>query len=175
MAGFDPIRVKRALDDFGEAVINQARENLSQRGNPAYGGDMNASYSLSDNMTFQSRAMKNSLSAYFDLTDYALYQDQGVNGTEQNRGSRFSYGSRGPSQRMVSNIADWMEDKGIDFEERTAKQKAWKIADNVIKRGLRKTLFFSDAYEMAFAELPEELVEAFGLDLDDFFNFILRE
>jgi hypothetical protein len=44
MAGFDPIRVKRALDDFGEAVINQARENLSQRGNPAYGGDMNASY-----------------------------------------------------------------------------------------------------------------------------------
>lgn len=175
MAGFDPIRVKQALDRFGENVLSQARENMSQRGNPSYGGNMNASYSLNNNMTFQSRAMKNSFSAYFDLSDYGLYQDQGVNGTEQNRGSRFSYGSRGPSQRMVSNIQDWMEDKGIDFKERTAKQKAWKIADNIIKRGLRQTLFFSDAYEQAFAELPEELVEAFGLDLDDFFNFILKE
>jgi hypothetical protein len=172
---FSPERVQRALDEFGQAVLNEARANLQSKGSFMNGGNMNASYNLSRTMNFQSRAMKNSLSAYFDLGEYGLYQDQGVNGTETDQGSPYSYRANGPSPQMVSNIARWMDSRGIGFSERTEKQKAWKIADNIIKRGLRRTLFFSEAYEQAFAELPEDIVEAFALDLDDFFNFIIKE
>jgi len=168
MASFNPIQVKQALEEFGNTVIGEARRNLEARG-------MNASRSLSRNLDFQSQVMKNSIFAYFDLGKYGLAQDQGVDGTQQSQGSPYRYSAKGPSPEMVSNIQSWMSARGIGFEELNSKKKAWKIADNIIKRGLKRTLFFSEAYERAFAELPEELVEAFGLDLDDFFNFIIKE
>lgn len=175
MAAFDPTRVRQALQEFGESVTNQARENLRQRGSSFNGGDMNATGKLNSVINFNSRVMKNSIFAYFDLGEYGLYQDQGVNGTVRSQGSPYSYAADGPSPEMVSNIQRWMSARGIGFNETRSKHKAWKIADNIIKRGLRRTLFFSDAYEQAFSELPEDIVEAFALDLDDFFNFIIKE
>lgn len=164
---FSPERVKQALDNFGKDVIEGARQNLESRG-------MNASYRLSNNMSFQSVASKNSFSAFFYLGPYAMYQDQGVNGTEQGRGSEFSFTTDKPSFAMVNRIEDWMASKGIGFKEVRARQKAYAISTNILREGLGKTLFFTEAYERGFELLPEELVEAFGLDIDDFFNFILK-
>lgn len=168
MASFSPDRVKQALEAFGMSVIKQAQENLDRN-------NMNASYRLRNSMSFESTVSKNSLSAFFYLGPYAMYQDQGVNGTQQDRGSEFNFTTDRPSKGMVLRIQDWMADKGIGFEELSSRNKAYAISTNILRNGIRKTLFFSEAYEKAFAELPEELVEAFALDMDDFFNFIISD
>lgn len=164
---FDPVRVRQALDEFGERVLEGARQNLDAQ-------NMNASYKLKNSMSFQSVVSKNSLSAFFYLGPYAMFQDQGVDGTEQARGSEFRFTTDRPSFSMVNRIEDWMANKGIGFDEVEARQKAYAISTNILRSGLRKTLFFSEAYEKGFSQLPEDLVEAFGLDIDDFFNFIIE-
>lgn len=166
MAAFNPIKVKQALEAFGMTVLSEARRNLDSRG-------MNASYKLRNSMTFNSRVMRNSLSASFDLSSYALAQDQGVDGTEQSQGSPYSFKDDRPSKSMVANIQSWMADKGIGFTELTSKQKAYAISTNILRNGLKRTLFFTEAYEKGFSQLPDELIEAFGIDIDDFFNFII--
>ena len=166
MASFNPTRVKQALEEFGMTVLEEARRNLDRRG-------MNASYKLRNSMTFDSTVSKNSLSAFFYLGPYALAQDQGVDGTEQGRNSPYSFTTDKPPMRMVMNIQDWMADKGIGFSELTSKQKAYAISTNILRNGLKRTLFFTEAYEKGFSTLPDDLIEAFGIDIDDFFNLII--
>jgi hypothetical protein len=44
------------------------------------------------------------------------------------------------------------------------------LARSIFNNGLKKSLFFTKPFEAAYKKLPQELVEAYGLDAIELFN-----
>jgi len=45
----------------------------------------------------------------------------------------------------------------------------------VFNYGIKPTKFFTDPFEKEFKELPDEVVEAYALDIENFMKFILKD
>ena len=52
---------------------------------------------------------------------------------------------------------------------------AFATAKTVYHQGIKSSLFFTKPFEAAFSRLPQELIEAYGLDIEDFLEFTLNE
>ena len=170
---FDPVRTKQVLNSFGESVIAKAKQNLDSR-------DINASGDLRDRkMSFVAKVMPNSISLSFNLGEYGEGIDQGVGGTQNPiAGSPFRFKKEKPSGQMVSNIVQWASDKGVTLKGNNSRQisfSAFKMATYILQNGIRPTNFFRDAYEEYFKELPDDISETFGLEIEDFFEFIFNK
>jgi hypothetical protein len=48
------------------------------------------------------------------------------------------------------------------------------ISNSIFEKGIKPSLFFTKPFEKAFKNLPNELVEAYGLDVEDFLAFTLN-
>jgi len=57
----------------------------------------------------------------------------------------------------------------------TQEQGAFAIQNAIYRKGIKPTEFYSKPFERAFKTLPEDLVEAYGLDVDDFITFVIKE
>lgn len=49
------------------------------------------------------------------------------------------------------------------------------ISRSIYLKGTTETKFFRNAYEQTFKELDNNVVEKFGLDIDSFLEFTLKE
>ena len=67
----------------------------------------------------------------YTWNDYGDYQDAGVNGTEQSRGSQFSYTTKRPP------IQPWLDKK-------LSKQSAFAITNSIFKKGFKGTRWITD-------------------------------
>ena len=102
----------------------------------------------------------------------------GVNGTEQRRGSPFSYGSKQPPS---SAIRQWMKvkpirlrDKSGAFIEQTESRlssAAFLIARSIKKKGIPSLKYWDIAYKETFTKAEKKLGEAFAKDLFSHFAF----
>ena len=45
----------------------------------------------------------------------------------------------------------------------------------IFKKGIKPSLFFTKPFEAAFKNLPDELVEAFGLDVENLIKYSLKD
>ena len=54
-------------------------------------------------------------------------------------------------------------------------QTAQLITRSIYLKGTKPTLFFSKPFEKGFEKLPQDLVEAYGLDIESFLKFTLKE
>lgn len=170
---FDPVRTKAVLNSFGENVIAKAKENLDNR-------DINASGDLRDKkMRFVAKVMPNSINVTFDLGEYGQGIDQGINGYGKGLyNTQFSFKDPRPSARMIDNIIDWANDKGVSLRGnnwRQVRASAYNMSRYILENGIKPTNFFSDAYEEYFKQLPEDIAETFGLEIEDFFEFIFNK
>ena len=102
--------------------------------------------------------------------EYAIFVNEGVNGTESAYTTRFSYGSKQPP---IEPILQWMKEKPLrlrdpetnQFVKATeAKKKgvAFAIARNIRKHGIAPTHFMDDAIE----ERIEALKEIMGVKIE---------
>ena len=170
---FDPVKMKKVLNSFGDSVVAKAKENLDNK-------NINASNDLRDKkMVFVSKVMPNSISLKFDLGEYGQGIDQGINGYGKNNYStKFSFKDPRPSARMIDNILQWANDKGVSLRGnnwRQVRASAYNLSRYILENGIKPTYFFQNAYEEHFRTLDRDLVEAFGLDVDDFFEFIFKK
>lgn len=151
------------LEKFRDYVIEQAKNNLSRLGKD--GGK------LYDSIEGRVKANDNSFEMEFSMEDYGIFQDKGVSGKERKYNTEFSYKDKMPPPRAFDK---WMVRKGIaprkngKFQSRKGLQFA--IARSVFKNGIKPSLFFTKPFEKAFKQLPEDLIEAFGLDAVKLFN-----
>jgi hypothetical protein len=53
------------------------------------------------------------------------------------------------------------------------KALGWAIARSVYKKGIKPSLFFTKPFEAAFERLPEEMVESYGLTIENFLIQVL--
>jgi len=158
--------VKKALDTFGKRVQQQARANLTRN-------KMNASKGLYESTKYDLTVSPNSFILSFDLENYWQFQDSGVSGTERKFNTPFSYKTKKPPAQIFEK---WAKLKGIKPRNKQGKFTTYKsfgfaVASAIFKRGIKPTKFFTKPFENEFKKLPEEVVEAFALELDDLLTF----
>ena len=158
------------LEQFRDYVIQQARSNLSKL-------KKNHTRKLYDSIKGEIKAMPNSLRLYFDMADYGFFQDKGVSGTKKKYDTPFSYTNKMPPPKAFDK---WIVKKGIaprkkDGKFTTRKGLKFAIARSIFEKGIKPSLFFTKPFEKAFKNLPDEMIEAYGLEAEETFNTIMEE
>ena len=105
---------------------------------------------------------------------------------------RFGTGSaKGKWGQFIASLEKWAKRKNLRLREfKTVKGKkvstgkyvkgnyksiAYVVAGNIYNRGLKPSLFFTKPFEQGFKKLPDELLEAYGLDVEEFLQFTLNK
>ena len=158
---------QKALSLFAKNVVQESKNNLRDQ-------KKNASYKLWKSITYDLKVHKNSFSLDFLMEDYGQYQDKGVSGKLRKFDTPFTYKSDAPPP---SAFDKWIVAKGIaprnkgKFASRKGLQRA--IARRVFNYGIKPSLFFTKPFEKYFKNIPDEVVEAYGLDIETFLKFTL--
>ena len=158
------------LEHFRDYVIQQARSNLSKL-------KKNSTRKLYESIQGEIKVMPNSLRVYFDMEDYGFFQDKGVSGTKRKYDTPFSYTTKMPPPKAFDK---WMIKKGISPRNKAGKFQTRKglqfaIARSIFEKGIKPSLFFTKPFEKAFKNLPNEMIEAYGLEAEETFNTIMEE
>jgi hypothetical protein len=159
--------VQKELERFRDYVIETSKKNLVRLKK----SDGKLYKSLRGNV----KTMPNSISIEFMMEDYGIYQDAGVNGLKQKRGSKYSYRKGVPNAKMLKSLDVWLRRKGLSPRDKSGKfvkrtSMKFALARSIFNKGLKKSLFFTKPFEAAYKRLPEELVEKYGLDALKLFN-----
>ena len=151
------------LEKFRDYVIEEAKKNLSRLGKD--GGK------LYDSIEGRVQANENSFEMEFSMEDYGIFQDKGVSGKRKKYNTEFSYKDKMPPPRAFDK---WIVRKGIAPRKQgkfaSRKSLQFMIARGVYMNGIKPSLFFTKPFEKAFKELPDTLIEAFGLDAVKLFD-----
>jgi hypothetical protein len=162
----------KVLTKFTKYVVSQSRANLTRK-------NKNVKGKLYDSIKGESTTSKNSIGLYFEMEDYGAYQDSGVKGkssgnslsTFKQGGFRFGTGT-GKKGGLTEGINQWVKDRRFQFKDNKSgrflsyEQTAFIITRSIYQKGIEATRFFSKPFEVGFERLPEELVEAYALDVE---------
>jgi hypothetical protein len=164
--------VQKELTRFGKYVVQQSRSNLSKK-------DKNVSSKLYNSIGYESKANPNSIEFSFSMLDYGNFQDKGVSGKEKRYDTPYAYTNKRPPSQP---LAEWAKKRNIRlrddkgrFSKGNYKTIGIILANSIYKKGIKPSLFFTRPFNLAFEKLPEELVEAYSLDLDNFLKFTLND
>jgi len=162
---------KESLEKFRKFVAQQSRSRLSKAGK----NDSKGLYKKLDGVL---KVSPNSFKLSWDL-GYGNFQDKGVSGTEKKYDTPYSYKSKMPP---IKPLADWAKRKGIKLRDEKGKFKkggyktlGFLIARSIQRKGIKPSLFFTKPFEQGFKKLPDELLEAYGLDVEEFLQFTLNK
>jgi hypothetical protein len=163
-------QTKKYLNDFAKYVIQQSRSNLTK-------GDKNVNKKLYNSLDNEIEVGANSFRLAFLMEDYGKFQDKGVSGTENKYNTPFSYKSKKPPLRPIT---DWVKNRRFQFRQKDGKfmsyqSTAFLVRNSIFKKGIKPSLFFTKPFEKAFERLPDELVEAYGLDVEQFLEFTINK
>jgi len=168
------METKLYLDKFGKYVVQQSKTNLTKK-------DKKDKGDLYDSIGYDLEVGRNSFSLYFKMTDYGQFVDKGVKGkTSSSRApnSQFRFGTgSGKKGGLTNGIDGWVKRKRIQFKDRKSGKfmsydsTAYLIRNSIYNKGLKTTNFFTRPFELAFEKLPDELVEAFALDMENLLNY----
>jgi hypothetical protein len=159
---------QKQLDKFRKYVIQQAKSNLSK-------SKKNSSKKLYDSINGVSKVNPNSISLYFEMFDYGVFQDKGVSGLKKKHNTPYSFKKGVASRQMLANLDKWIVRKGIaprDAKGRLMNRQGLKfaIAKSIFNKGIKPSLFFTKPFEKAYKNLPNELISAYGLDITKIFT-----
>ena len=165
--------VKKSLDRFRNTVTKEAKTALTKQSR----NDTKKLYNSIDSNLIVS---KNSIQIDFLMEDYGKFKDKGVKGknsTSKAPNSPYRFGKSSGSKRKRGGLGDHIDAlvkrKRIQFRDRKTgrfmshKQTAYLIASSIYNKGIETTNFFTKPFESAFKNLPDELVESYGLEVDD--------
>lgn len=161
-----------ALNVFKKFVIQQSRSRLTKN-------KKNYSKSLYDSIQGNIDVGANSFSLTFLMEDYGKFQDQGVSGTEKKYKTPFSYKTKMPP---IKPLAEWAKSKGIRLRDDKGKFKkgnyntiGFLISRSIFRKGIKPSLFFTKPFEQGFKKLPDELIKAYGLDVEEFLKYTIKQ
>ena len=166
--------VKKELEYFANEVINRSRSNLTQK-------KKNASKELYNSLKYDIKVSnKNSFTLSFSMENYGTFIDKGVKGRDSSLkapNSPYQFKNKMPPSKVLDK---WVIRKGLkgirnkkgQFVSRESLKFA--IAKNIQKYGLETTNFFTKPFENAFKRLPEDIVKAYALEVEDFLKFTLK-
>jgi len=163
--------LKNTLDKFGKNVVQQSRSRLTK-------AKKNASKSLYNSIKFNIDTVNNTIS--FSMNNYGKFVDQGVRGAGGVRKTTSKYNKRNNKGKLwkikgKDSIYKFGKSGGISAKhfKKWALSKGlneYAVAKAVYHQGFDKTEFFTKSLEQQYKKLPEEVLKAFSLDLDNIFK-----
>jgi hypothetical protein len=178
----DNKNTKGYLNSFAKYVIQQSRSNLTK-------GGKNNQKKLYNSLDKEIEVGANSFRLAFLMEDYAEFVDKGVQGKTSSTkapNSPFRFGSgTGKKGGLTQGIDKWVRQKRIQFREKEGKgvkgqllsysQTSFLIRRAIWNKGIKPSLFFTKPFEKAFERLPDELIEAYGLDVEQFLQYTINK
>lgn len=160
---------EKALKEFLKYTVSQAKANLTRK-------KKNSTKALYDSIEYDYTVSENSFSASITALDYGEYQDKGVSGKKKKYNTPYSYKDKMPPAKAFDK---WIVRKGIaprneQGQFQTRKGIAFAIARGVFINGIKPSRFLSDPFEKGFKRLPDDIIEAYGLDVETFLNFVIN-
>ena len=167
------------LNEFAKYVIQQSRSNLSK-------SNRNSSKSLYNSLDSEIEVSANSFRLAFLMEDYGKFIDKGVQGSNPSgikKGVQKAPNSeyRFKSKSIPTKVLDkWVIKKGIAPRNKSGKFLSreglkFAIAKSIALQGIRPSLFFTRPFEAAFKNLPDELTQAYGLDVEQFLQYTINK
>lgn len=162
-------QTQKAIDAFREYIIKQARTNLTK-------SKKNVSKDLYNSIKGVTKAFPNSIQVQFEMEYYGKFVDKGVSGTEKKYNTPYSYTDKRPPRKTLE---EWIGKRRFQFRDKKGRFMSYKtmaflIQRSIYEKGIKPSLFFTKPFEKAFKNLPNELVEAYGLDLEQFLQFTFK-
>jgi len=147
---------QKALDKFGKYLVKESRKNLTRK-------KKNVTNSLYESLDYDVKAMPNSFEFDFLMNEYGEWVDKG---------------RKAGKNPPFSPLRKWVEDRRIQFRSNKGKfqtydQTAWAIVKSIGKKGIPASNFYSRPFNLGYAKLPNEIVEAYALDVEDFLEFTI--
>jgi len=168
--------VKKELERFAKVVKKEARTALTKQ-------DRNVSKELYNSIKYDVEVYKNSFHLSFYMKDYGKFQDQGVKGKSSSARapqSEFKFGSgTGKKGGLTTGIFEWVKARRFQFRDKKSgrfmsfKSTAFLISRSIYHKGLKPTKFFSKPFEKAFTRLSDDLVKAYGLEVNKLLSDIV--
>ena len=162
-------RVKSALDKFRFFIIKESKAQLQKK-------QKSASGKLLQSINSNLKVNNNSFSLQFLMEEYGIYQDKGVSGTKKKYNTPFAYTTKRPP---ANKLDKWTVKRGIaprDNKGRFISRKGlnYIIARSIFEKGLKPSLFFTKPFEKAYKKLPNDIINLFALDVEEFLAFTLN-
>lgn len=147
---------KKALEKFGKYLVKESRKNLTRK-------KKNVTNSLYDSLDYQVKAMPNSFEFDFLMEEYGEWVDKG---------------RRAGKNPPFSPLRKWVEDRRIQFRDnrgrfQTYDQTAWAVVKSIGKKGIEPSNFYTRPFNLGFQKLPNEVAEAYALDVEEFLDFTI--
>ena len=147
---------KKALEKFGKYLVKESRKNLTRK-------KKNVTSSLYDSLDYQVKAMPNSFEFDFLMNEYGEWVDKG---------------RRAGKNPPFSPLRKWVEDRRIQFRDnrgrfQTYDQTAWAVVKSIGKKGIEPSNFYTRPFNLGFQKLPDEVAEAYALDVEEFLDFTI--
>ena len=147
---------KRALEKFGKYLVKESRKNLTRK-------KKNVTNSLYDSLDYQVKAMPNSFEFDFLMEEYGEWVDKG---------------RKAGKNPPFSPLRKWVEDRRIQFRDnrgrfQTYDQTAWAVVKSIGKKGIEPSNFYTRPFNLGFQKLPNEVAEAYALDVEEFLDFTI--
>jgi hypothetical protein len=177
--------VQKALERFRDHVVSISKRNLTNK-------QKNSSKKLYNSIKGKVKANPNSFELEFSMEDYGVYVDAGVKGAnpskvsknakirgQQAPNSKYRFGSGKVKNygKFIGSLEQWIKRKGFrlrdskgKFQKGSYKTLAHVLARNIYNRGIAPSMFFTKPFEAAYKNLPEELIDKYGLDAIELFN-----
>lgn len=161
---------QETLNRFIKHVVSQAKRNLTNK-------NKNASKKLYNSIKGEAKAFPNSIGVYFDMEEYGFYQDKGVSGVKRKFNTPFSYKSKMPPPKAFDKwtIRRGIAPRGAGGKFQTRKGLNFAIARSIFEKGIKPSLFFTKPFEEAFKNLPDDMIDSYGLDVENLFNDIMNQ
>ncbi len=160
--------LENSLALFTEFVVGKSKANLNRL-------KKNTTGNLNKSIKGYYKVSKNSFQITFEMEDYGEFQDLGVQGSKSSKkapNSPFKMGTgSAPKGIFKTAINSWVVRKGIaprDAQGKFIDRKLlnYRIRKSIYETGLKTTNFFTEPFETAFKRLPDEVIEAYGLDIE---------
>jgi hypothetical protein len=147
-----------ALEKFGKYLVIESRKNLTRK-------KKNVTRNLYDSLDYDVTTGPNSIDFDFLMAEYGEWVDKG-----RKAGKMPPFGP----------IYAWTARRRLQFKDNKGKflsyaETARKVMIKIKAKGIEPTDFYTRPFNLGYAKLPAELVEAYGLDVEDFLEFTINE
>ena len=182
----------RVIQAHIDEVIKQARLNIGSTRTIVYPDGkkkrrrLDATGSLRSSLKGKFTRKNGKLLLEWNFKKYGEFLDQGVSGTRHKiNESDFSFKTENPSKKHQASIESWFKarkmrlrdfsdpSKGTPFIKETPSRKRsaiFAIARAIKRRGIPRTLWFTEAKESLKAQFLIDLKEAIALDIKEEFK-----
>jgi hypothetical protein len=177
--------VRASLEKFANGVAEQAKANLARE-------NKNVTGNLSNSIQYEIEVGPNSIALRWlmdELAPYWKFQNYGVQGkTSSNKAPnspfRFGLNKSGMRGGLTRAINQWVRARRFQFQSREQGTKgqflsydatAFLITRSIYNKGIKTTNFFTKPFQLQFEQLPNEIAQAYALEVADFLRFTLQQ